>query len=64
MAAAGSARAKTVTLKLKRRQQGAPEPAKFLGHGACDNLSRRCVCEAAWRGVARAACVRVPAACV
>jgi hypothetical protein len=39
---AANARAKTITLKLKRKQQGAPEPAKFLGHGACDNLSRRC----------------------
>lgn len=29
-----------MTLKLKRRQAGAPEPHKFLGHGHCDNLSR------------------------
>lgn len=45
---AASARAKTITLKLKRKQQGAPEPAKFLGHGACDNLSRRWVGAARW----------------
>lgn len=25
---------------MKRRQAGAPEPAKFLGHGICDNASR------------------------
>lgn len=31
---------RSVTLKVKRRQAGAPEPAKFMGHGACDNLSR------------------------
>lgn len=37
---AAGARAKTLTLKVKRRQAGAPEPAKFLGHGACDNISR------------------------
>lgn len=29
-----------VTLKLKRKQQGANEPYKFLGHGKCDNLSK------------------------
>lgn len=28
------------TLKIKRRQANAPEPPKFLGHGACDNFSR------------------------
>uniref|UniRef100_A0A383W0I0 DNA polymerase kappa n=1 Tax=Tetradesmus obliquus TaxID=3088 RepID=A0A383W0I0_TETOB len=39
LAAAGT-RARTITLKLKRRQTNAPEPVKFLGHGACDNLSR------------------------
>lgn len=33
-------RGKTVTLKIKRRKQGAPSAAKFLGHGPCDNLSR------------------------
>ena len=32
--------ARTVTLKLKRRKDGAPEPPKFLGHGSCDNMSR------------------------
>lgn len=31
---------RTVTLKVKRRQSGAPEPVKFLGMGICDNLSR------------------------
>ena len=39
MRAAGVA-ARTVTLKLKRRKEGAPEPPKFLGHGSCDNMSR------------------------
>lgn len=39
---AANTRARSITLKLKRKQQGAPEPAKFLGHGACDNMSRRC----------------------
>lgn len=29
-----------MTLKLKRRQAGAPAPWKVLGHGPCDNLSR------------------------
>jgi hypothetical protein len=38
--AAASVKARCVTLKVKRRQQGAPEPAKFLGHGVCDNISR------------------------
>lgn len=33
-------RGKSITLKVKRRQEGAPEPAKFLGHGWCDNVSR------------------------
>ncbi len=33
-------RCKTVTLKIKRRKEGAPSPMKFLGHGPCDNLSR------------------------
>jgi hypothetical protein len=33
-------RGRCITLKVKRRQEGAPEPAKFLGHGWCDNLSR------------------------
>jgi hypothetical protein len=44
-----------VTLKLKRRQEGAPEPAKFMGHGACDNLSR-CGGAAAAPVVPRAGC--------
>ena len=26
---------RTVTLKLKRKKEGAPEPSKFLGHGQC-----------------------------
>ena len=33
-------RGRSVTLKIKRKQEGAPEPTKFLGHGWCDNLSR------------------------
>ena len=32
--------ARTITLKLKRRKDGAPEPPKFLGHGSCDSMSR------------------------
>ncbi|KAK9810528.1 hypothetical protein WJX72_012236 [[Myrmecia] bisecta] len=39
MAAAG-VRGRSITLKLKRRKAGAPEPIKFMGHGVCDNLSR------------------------
>eukprot|EP00611_Tribonema_gayanum_P019309 TRINITY_DN3321_c3_g1_i2.p1 TRINITY_DN3321_c3_g1~~TRINITY_DN3321_c3_g1_i2.p1 ORF type:complete len:949 (+),score=282.51 TRINITY_DN3321_c3_g1_i2:429-2849(+) len=31
---------RTITLSLKRQRQGAPEPAKHLGHGICDNFSR------------------------
>eukprot|EP00198_Chlamydomonas_reinhardtii_P004670 XP_001694006.1 deoxycytidyl transferase [Chlamydomonas reinhardtii] len=31
---------RSLTLKAKRRLAGAPEPAKFMGHGACDNISR------------------------
>jgi DNA repair protein REV1 len=33
-------RGRALTLKVKRRQAGAPEPAKFMGHGICDNASR------------------------
>eukprot|EP00803_Ostreobium_quekettii_P007207 evm.model.scf_1084.2 EVM.evm.TU.scf_1084.2 scf_1084:6744-14924(+) len=33
-------RGRCITLKMKRRRVGAPEPGKFLGHGICDNLSR------------------------
>lgn len=33
-------KAKAITLKVKRRQEGAPAPWKHLGHGPCDNLSR------------------------
>lgn len=40
LAAAGGERGRSITLKVKRRQAGAPEPAKFLGHGHCDNVSR------------------------
>lgn len=29
-----------ITLKVKRKKEGAPEPSKFLGHGICDNVSR------------------------
>ncbi|CAL8466850.1 g6386 [Coccomyxa elongata] len=31
---------RTITLKVKRKKTGAPEPIKFLGHGHCDNHSR------------------------
>ncbi|EIE26541.1 DNA/RNA polymerase, partial [Coccomyxa subellipsoidea C-169] len=31
---------RTLTLKVKRKKSGAPEPIKFLGHGICDNHSR------------------------
>lgn len=37
---AAGVRGRTLTLKLKRRKAGAPEPPKFMGHGSCDNLSR------------------------
>ena len=37
---AANVRCKGITLKVKQRQQGAPEPAKFLGCGACDSFSR------------------------
>ena len=34
-------RGRSVTLKLKRRAEGAPEePRKFLGHGVCDDYSK------------------------
>ncbi|GIL73675.1 hypothetical protein Vretimale_5440, partial [Volvox reticuliferus] len=33
-------RGRSLILKVKRRQAGAPQPAKFMGHGACDNISR------------------------
>ncbi|KAJ2805178.1 deoxycytidyl transferase, partial [Coemansia helicoidea] len=29
-----------VTLRIKKRQDGQGKPAKFLGHGICDNLSK------------------------
>lgn len=38
--AAAGVQGRTLTLKLKRRKAGAPEPPKFMGHGSCDNLSR------------------------
>jgi hypothetical protein len=38
--AAAGVRGRALTLKVKRRQIGAPEPAKFLGHGPCDSSSR------------------------
>ncbi|XP_070561511.1 DNA repair protein REV1-like isoform X2 [Ptychodera flava] len=32
---------KTITLKVKVRKAGAPvDPAKFMGHGVCDNLAK------------------------
>lgn len=37
---AAGVKGKAITLKVKRRQAGAPEPVKFLGCGACDSLSR------------------------
>ena len=37
---AAGVRGRTLTLKLKRRKAGAPEPPKFMGHGSCDNISR------------------------
>lgn len=37
---AAGVRGRMLTLKLKRRKAGAPEPPKFMGHGSCDNLSR------------------------
>lgn len=38
--AAAGVRGRTVSLKLKRRKTGAPDPPKFMGHGDCDNMSR------------------------
>ncbi|KAJ1770542.1 deoxycytidyl transferase [Coemansia sp. RSA 1843] len=38
--AAASRTGGSVTLKIKRRQEGQGKPGKFLGHGICDNLSR------------------------
>ena len=37
---AAGAQGRMLTLKLKRRKAGAPEPPKFMGLGSCDNLSR------------------------
>ena len=37
---AAGVQGRMLTLKLKRRKAGAPEPPKFMGHGSCDNLSR------------------------
>uniref|UniRef100_M4B624 DNA repair protein REV1 n=1 Tax=Hyaloperonospora arabidopsidis (strain Emoy2) TaxID=559515 RepID=M4B624_HYAAE len=35
------ARAKCLTLMIKKRAEGAPvEPSKFMGHGVCDNFSK------------------------
>ena len=31
--AEASVRGRAITLKLKRKKEGAPEPSKFLGHG-------------------------------
>ncbi|KAJ1886622.1 deoxycytidyl transferase, partial [Coemansia sp. IMI 209127] len=39
MAAAGRTGG-SVSLKIKRRQEGQGKPGKFLGHGICDNLSK------------------------
>lgn len=40
MSAAAGVRGRTISLKLKRRKTGAPDPPKFMGHGDCDNMSR------------------------
>ena len=40
MYAAAGVRGRTISLKLKRRKTGAPDPPKFMGHGDCDNMSR------------------------
>jgi DNA repair protein REV1 len=48
---AAGARGRAVTLKIKRRQAGAPEPRKFLGHGICDSASRSVTC-GRWLGSA------------
>ena len=33
---------KAIVLKVKKRKEGAPEAAKYLGHGICDNFSKSC----------------------
>ncbi|KAJ1901166.1 deoxycytidyl transferase [Kickxella alabastrina] len=33
----------SVTLKIKKRREGEGKPAKFLGHGICDSLSKSAV---------------------
>ena len=38
--ASARVRARALTLKLKLRRPGAPEPAKYMGHGICDSVSR------------------------
>ena len=63
---AAGVRGRTLTLKVKRRQAGAPEPRKFLGHGICDSLSRsvtaaRCFAGAAELGSEAAALLRAMA---
>lgn len=35
-----AAKGRTITLKVKRRKEGAGEPYKFMGCGVCDNFSR------------------------
>lgn len=40
LATCAAVRGRGITLKVKRRQAGAPEPLKFMGHGPCDNISR------------------------
>ncbi|GMH38108.1 hypothetical protein BSKO_05992 [Bryopsis sp. KO-2023] len=35
-----AAKGRSMTLKVKRKRVGAPEPRKFLGCGICDSLSR------------------------
>lgn len=40
LATRAAVRGRGITLKVKCRQAGAPEPLKFMGHGPCDNISR------------------------
>jgi nucleotidyltransferase/DNA polymerase involved in DNA repair len=46
LAAAGE-RAAALTLKLKLKRPGAPEPRKYMGHGICDGASRSARLDAA-----------------
>ncbi len=65
---AAGVRGRTVTLKLMRARPGAGAPARFLGHGVCDSLSRSATLaravgaaeELAAEGVALLRALRVP----